>query len=114
MTDPTATVTPEQQAERLAWAVYDADAAVTLRGESLAVAARQLADRMLLLSTKVTDRPDATIDNLGEVGSYGTTVDRLCAILAERKEAARQMRYIADRTGIPWQAEYDRIIAIRQ
>jgi len=88
--------TIEEEAERqqttpLEYALEDATRTVELTKEQLTRQAINLSNDMRQLADKV-EKDRGTVNSLGEVQAMGSTIDRLCAVLAEQKRQLETIR----------------------
>jgi hypothetical protein len=82
---------PESQ-ERLHWMVEDFRSDVRYAEESLNQAAAVVIDRAQRLQERLQN--GYSINDLGELQSSGSDVDRLCAVVGERRKALLRVERI--------------------
>lgn len=92
-------------------ALMEAEYGVKSTLEALERAARSLVERMEQLADRtltLREGGSSSINSLGEVQSYGSEVDRLCAVYDEKKLQMMRLRSVAVTLGVATPVEKEK------
>jgi hypothetical protein len=93
-TIPSAEMDPEARARIARFVIERAERDVTKTVEELIYLMERLAERLTRSAADLRARgADASVNTLGEVQGQGLDVDRLCALLRERKATAQMLTW---------------------
>jgi len=99
---------PRTEAE---WAVHDAQGEVERTRRQLVETMRDLAERLADEASRLDADADRSVNSLGVVQGRGGEVDRLCALLHERRSTLAKVERLVSREQTALEAEHAAVMA---